>query len=35
VDWKMMGLSIPEWALVWFVIFAVASAWLAFLRKPQ
>ena len=35
VDWTMMGLSIPEWALVWFVIFAVAAAWLAFFRKPQ
>ena len=35
VDWTMMGLSIPEWALAWFVIFAVAAAWLAFLRKPQ
>ena len=35
VDWKMMGLSIPEWALVWFLAFAVASAWIAFLRKPQ
>ncbi|HXF77437.1 MAG TPA: disulfide bond formation protein B [Usitatibacter sp.] len=35
VDWKMMGLSIPEWALVWFLAFAVASAWIAFFRKPQ
>jgi disulfide bond formation protein DsbB len=35
VDWKMMGLSIPEWALVWFLVFAVASAWIAFFRKPQ
>jgi len=35
VDWKMMGLSIPEWALVWFLIFAVAAAWIAFFRKPQ
>jgi len=35
VDWKMMGLSIPEWALAWFLIFAAASFWLSFLRKPQ
>lgn len=35
VDWTMMGLSIPEWALVWFLIFAVAAAWTAFFRKPQ
>jgi protein dithiol:quinone oxidoreductase len=35
VDWKMLGLSIPEWALVWFVIFAVVAIWVAFVRKPN
>lgn len=25
VQWKLLGLSIPEWALVWFVIFAVGA----------
>ncbi|HLX24554.1 MAG TPA: disulfide bond formation protein B [Usitatibacter sp.] len=35
VDWTMLGLSIPEWALVWFAAFAAASLWVAFLRKPQ
>ena len=35
VDWKLLGLSIPEWALVWFAIFAVTVAWLAFVRKPR
>ncbi len=25
VKWRMLGLSIPEWALVWFVIFAVLA----------
>lgn len=35
VDWKLLGLSIPEWALVWFAIFAIAVAWLAFFRKPR
>jgi len=34
VDWKMLGLSIPEWALVWFVIFGAAALWVAF-RKQQ
>jgi len=34
VDWKMLGMSIPEWALVWFVIFGAAALWAAF-RKPQ
>jgi protein dithiol:quinone oxidoreductase len=23
VDWRFIGLSIPEWALVWFVVFIV------------
>ena len=35
VDWKFIGLSIPEWALVWFVTFAIAAAWLTFFRKPR
>ena len=35
VDWTMMGLSIPEWALVWFAAFLVAGVWVAFIRKPQ
>jgi disulfide bond formation protein DsbB len=35
VDWKMLGLSIPEWALVWFAIFAGAAIWAAFVRKPK
>ena len=33
VDWKMLGLSIPEWALVWFAVFGAAALWAA-LRKP-
>ncbi|MBC8021991.1 MAG: disulfide bond formation protein B [Burkholderiales bacterium] len=27
VDWKFIGLSIPEWTLVWFVIFAAVAIW--------
>jgi protein dithiol:quinone oxidoreductase len=34
VDWTMLGMSIPEWALVWFALFLAASVWVAFLRKP-
>ena len=34
VDWKFLGLSIPEWALVWFAIFAGLAIWVAFVRKP-
>ena len=26
VVWKFLGLSIPEWALVWFVLFVIAAA---------
>src|SRR5205085_2885918 len=33
VDWKMLGLSIPEWGLVWFAAFGIAALWAAF-RKP-
>jgi len=35
VDWTMLGMSIPEWALVWFAAFAAVSIWIAFLRKPK
>ena len=35
VDWTLLGLSIPEWAIVWFAIFVAASLWAAFLRKPE
>ncbi len=34
VHWKMLGLSIPEWALVWFVLLAAAALWVAF-RRPR
>jgi disulfide bond formation protein DsbB len=34
VHWKFLGLSIPEWALVWFVIFAVLALW-AWLRRER
>lgn len=32
VHWRMLGLSIPEWAFVWFLLFAATAAWLAFFR---
>jgi len=34
VDWRFIGLSIPEWAGVWFLGFAVFVLWFAF-RKPK
>jgi protein dithiol:quinone oxidoreductase len=33
VQWKFLGLSIPEWALVWFVLLIAAVIWVAFVRK--
>jgi disulfide bond formation protein DsbB len=35
VDWSLLGLSIPEWAIVWFAIFLATAVWVAFVRKPQ
>jgi disulfide bond formation protein DsbB len=34
VSWRFLGLSIPEWALLWFLLLAGASAWIL-LRKPE
>ena len=34
VVWKFLGLSIPEWALVWFVLFIIAAA-LAIALAPR
>ena len=36
VDWKFIGLSIPEWTLVWFAIFAALAIWAVFAnRRPK
>jgi protein dithiol:quinone oxidoreductase len=34
VHWKMLGLSIPEWALVWYAILAAVARWIAFRKAP-
>jgi protein dithiol:quinone oxidoreductase len=34
-QWKFLGLSIPEWAGVWFLLFAVLALWAAFLRDRR
>ena len=34
VSWRFLGLSIAEWALVWFVIFLATAIWISFIRKP-
>jgi len=33
VSWRFLGLSIAEWALVWFAIFLATTIWIAFIRK--
>jgi len=35
VHWRLLGLSIAEWALIWFVLIILGSAWLAFRRKAH
>ncbi len=33
VEWSLFGLSIAEWALVWFAGFVAVAAWLALRRR--
>ena len=33
IDWRFLGLTIPEWTLVWFVIFAVIAIWAVAAKK--
>ncbi len=33
VHWRFLGLSIAEWSLVWFVIFALFALRMLFMRK--
>ena len=35
IHWTFLGLTIPEWALVWFVLFAIAVLYTAFLRRAK
>ena len=35
VDWTLLGLSIPEWAFIWFATFAALAIWVAFFRRPK
>ena len=35
VHWKFLGLSIPEWAGAWYLLFALLALWVAFFRKPR
>ena len=33
VVWQFLGLSIPEWSLIWFAAFVLAAIWIAFYPK--
>jgi disulfide bond formation protein DsbB len=35
VQWRMLGLSIPEWAFVWFLLFALFALWLAIRKRAD
>lgn len=35
VDWTFLGLSIAEWSLLWFVLLAIGSIWIALRRYPR
>ena len=30
VDWTFLGMSMPEWSLVWFVLLGAWAAWTMF-----
>lgn len=32
IDWTFLGLSMPAWTLLWFVLFALGAAWFGFRR---
>ena len=32
VDWTFLSLSMPEWTLIWFVVFLAGAAWFGFRR---
>ena len=35
ITWRFIGLTIPEWALVWYVGIAAVAFWLAFVRERR
>ena len=35
VDWTLLGLSMAEWGLVWFVLLALWAAWIMFRRRAS
>ncbi len=36
IDWTFLGLTIPEWTLVWFAVFAATAIWAVVAsRRPK
>jgi len=35
VKWRLVGLSVAEWALVWFVLILAFTGWFAFRRRAR
>ena len=35
VDWSFLGLSMPAWSLLWFVLLAVWALYAAFRRRSR
>ena len=35
IDWTFLGLSLPNWAFLWFLLFGGAAAWVGFARREK
>jgi len=35
VDWAFLGLSMPEWTLIWFVVFIIGAMYFGFRRYAR
>jgi protein dithiol:quinone oxidoreductase len=35
VDWRLLGLSMAEWSLLWFLLLAAVGIWQAFRSQPR
>lgn len=35
VDWSLLGLSMPEWTLIWFAVFIIGGAYYGFRRYAR
>jgi disulfide bond formation protein DsbB len=35
VDWTLVGLSVAEWSLIWFVLLTILVAWQLVRKSPR